>query len=113
MPEEPMADPKIQWHPGFYAGIELELSAYDLDYDQEHQVTRGAPSFDLLIIKKQTDKIIDNEIGEFFRKQNVVEFKSPDDEMSIDVFYKVQSYAGLYKASGETQGGKGNVPGIT
>ncbi len=97
-----MADQKIQWHPGFYAGIELELRAYDLDYDQEHQVTRGALSFDLLIIKKQKDEKIDNEIGEFFRKYNVVEFKSPDDELSIDIFFKVQSYAGLYKASGET-----------
>ena len=93
---------KIQWHPGFYAGIELELRAYHLDYDQEHQVTRGPLSIDLLIIKKQTDEIIDHEIGEFFRKHNVVEFKSPDDELSVDVFYKVQSYAGLYKAAGET-----------
>ena len=33
---------------------------------------------------------------------NVVEFKSPEDELSIDAFYKVQAYAGLYKASGET-----------
>ena len=100
--EKRLAEQKIQWHPGFYAGIELELKAYNLYFDQEHQVTRGALSFDLLIIKKQSDEKIDNEIGEFFRKYNVVEFKSPDDELSIDVFYKVQSYAGLYKASGET-----------
>ena len=92
---------KIQWHPGFYAGIELELRAYHLDFDQEHQVTRGPLSIDLLIIRKQTDENIDHEIGEFFRKHNVVEYKSPDDELSIDVYYKAQAYAGLYKASGE------------
>jgi hypothetical protein len=97
-----LADQKIQWHPGFYAGIELELRSFDLEYDQEYQLTKGPLSIDLLIIRKQTDERIDNEIGEFFRKHNVVEFKSPEDELSIDIFYKVQAYAGLYKASGET-----------
>ena len=37
-----------------------------------------------------------------FRRHNVVEFKFPEDELSIDVFFKTQAYAGLYKASGET-----------
>ena len=26
---------KIQWHPGFYAGMELELKAFDLSFDSE------------------------------------------------------------------------------
>ena len=70
---------------------------------EENTVIRLGPlSIDLLIIRKHTDARIDNEIGEFFRKHNVVEFKSPEDELSIDMFYKVQAYAGLYKASGET-----------
>ena len=71
-----MAESKIQWHPGFYAGMELEFSAYQVTMQQEFQLTRGPLSIDLL--------------------------KSPDDEMSIDVFYKTQAYACLYKASGES-----------
>ena len=95
-----MAESKIQWHPGFYAGMELEFSAYQVTMQQEFQLTRGPLSIDLLIIKKLTDEKIDNQIGNIFRRHNIVEFKSPDDEMSIDVFYKTQAYACLYKASG-------------
>ena len=52
------------------------------------------------VVKKQTDEKIDHDISEMFRRHNVVEFKPPEDELSIDVFYKVQAYAGLYKTSG-------------
>ena len=95
-------DEKIQWHPGFYAGIELELRSFDLAFDAEHQVTRGSLSIDLLIIKNLNDQKIDVDFAEVFRRHNIVEFKSPEDELSIDVFYKTQAYACLYKASGET-----------
>ena len=97
-----MADQNNLWHPGFYAGIELELNDYHLDFDEEHQVTRGPLSIDLLIIRKNQDEKIDHEIGEFFRQHNIAEFKSPEDELSIDTFFKVQCYAGLYKSNGET-----------
>ena len=42
------------------------------------------------------------DFADCFRRHNIVEFKSPEDELSIDVFYKTQAYACLYKASGET-----------
>jgi hypothetical protein len=48
-----LADQKIQWHPGFYAGIELELRPFDLEYDQEYQLTKGPLSIDLLIIRNR------------------------------------------------------------
>ena len=97
-----MADSKIQWHPGFYAGMEVAFRAYQVTMQQEFQLTRGPLSIDLLIIKKLTDEVIDNQIGNIFRRHNIVEFKSPDDDMNIDVFYKAQAYASLYKASGDT-----------
>ena len=93
---------KIQWHPGFYAGMELELKAFDLSFNSEYQLTRGPLSIDLLIIKKLSDQKITVDFADCFRQHNIVEFKSPDDELSIDVFYKTQAYACLYKASGET-----------
>ena len=91
----------IQWHLGFYAGLELEFKNDALSFDKAHELTRGSLSIDLLIMKKLKNEKIDNEIGEFFKKHNIVEYKSPEDELDIDVFYKVQAYAGLYKASGE------------
>ena len=33
---------KIQWHPGFFAGMELELRNYHLDFESEHELTRGS-----------------------------------------------------------------------
>ena len=97
-----MAESKIQWHPGFYAGMEVEFQTYQVTMEREFQLTRGPLSIDLIIIKKLTDEKIDNQIGNIFRRYNIVEYKSPDDELSIDIFYKTQAYACLYKASGDS-----------
>ena len=97
-----MPDQNIQWHPGFFAGIELEFKSYQVEIEKEYQLTRGPLQIDLLIIKKLTDERIDNDIGRIFRRHNIIEYKSPDDELSIDVYYKVQAYASLYKASGNS-----------
>ena len=37
-------------------------------------------------------------IGRIFRKYNIIEYKSPDDYLSIDDFYKVYGYTCFYKA---------------
>ena len=55
---------------------------------------------DLLIIKKVKNAKIINEIGQFFKQHNVCEYKSPDDDLDIDVFFKVIAYALFYKSSG-------------
>ena len=91
----------IQWHPAFYAGLEIEFRRFHVEYEKEHQLTRGPLSIDLLIIKKLRDDVIDNEIGNSFRRYNIVEYKSPRDGLTIDDFYKVQGYACLYKAGGD------------
>ena len=57
---------------------------------------------DLLIIKKKEDVDIENEIGLIFRGHNIIEYKSPSDELSIDQYSKVMAYAFLYKALGKT-----------
>ena len=57
---------------------------------------------DMLIIKKLADVRIKNELGHIFKKYNVVEYKSPDDALSIDDYYKTVGYACLYKGLGET-----------
>ena len=53
---------------------------------------------DLLIVKKEKDVEIKNEIGKVFRKHNIVEYKSPDDSMNLNTYMKVIAYACLYKA---------------
>ena len=94
----------IQWHPGFYGAAELEFlsNKNDLEFRREFNLSKEPIRMDLLIIKKLADVRIKNEIGHIFRKFNVVEYKNPDDALSIDDYYKTVGYACLYKGLGET-----------
>ncbi len=97
-----MRDTKIQWHPGFVAAMDLELSKnrHDLIFEKEYNLNTKPLEIDLLIVRKNTDIPIDNEIGHMFRGHNIIEYKAPADHLNIDTFYKATAYACLYKASG-------------
>jgi len=99
-----MQDTEIQWHPGFVAAMGMEFAEYReaLEFDREHNLNTLPLKIDLLIIKKNQSVEISNEIGRLFRGHNVMEYKSPDDSMNIDIFYKSGAYASLYKAYGRT-----------
>lgn len=94
----------IQWHPGFYGAAELEFLSNkgDLEYQQEFNLSKEPIRMDLLIIKKLADVHIENELGHIFKRYNVVEYKSPNDGLTIDDYYKTVGYACLYKSLGET-----------
>ena len=85
---------KIQWHPAFYAATELELQANieQLELKREYNLSKEPIRIDLLIIKEKKIEI-KNEIGHLLRKYNVIEYKSPEDNLSIDDFYKTLGYA--------------------
>jgi len=92
--------PMLQWHPAFYAGIQIEFSneAAWLDFESEHQLGTKPKEIDVLIIKKDPEETVRKNIGHIFRTHNIVEYKSPDDYLSIDDYYKVLGYACFYKA---------------
>lgn len=93
---------KIQWHPAFASTMKIELAEYEamLSFMTEYELSRKPLRLDVLIIKKQKDLEIKKNIGRIFRGHNIIEYKSPSDYLSIDDFYKVHSYAYLYKTSG-------------
>lgn len=97
------AGKKLQWHPAFYAGIQIELKdeAENLIFENEHQLGTKPFGIDVLIIKKESEKPIRKNIGRIFRKHNIIEYKSPTDYLNIDDFYKVYGYACFYKADVE------------
>ena len=99
-----MNEIKIQWHPGLVAAINLELAENrdDLIYEKEYNLNTKPLEIDLLVIKKDKDIQISNEIGRMFKGHNILEYRSPEDRMDIDSFYKAGAYASLYKAYGET-----------
>ncbi len=88
------------WHPAFFAGIQIELEedADNLIFENEHQLGTKPMEIDVLIIKKETDRPVKKNIGRIFKKYNIIEFKSPDDSLNVDDFYKVYGYTCFYKA---------------
>ncbi len=99
-----MKNPKIQWHPAFCSAVRLELKENrgDLQYANEYNLNRKPIQIDLLVVTKSDDIKIDNEIGKIFKRHNIMEYKSPEDEMNIDTYFKTLAYACLYKAGGLT-----------
>lgn len=93
---------KTQWHPAFCSAVKLELKASKmyLEYRNEYNLNTKPIQIDLLIVKKPPNATIENEIGKIFRGHNIMEYKSPDDEMNVDTYFKTLAYAYLYKTSG-------------
>ncbi|MDR2921950.1 MAG: hypothetical protein LBU85_01255 [Treponema sp.] len=89
---------RIFWHPAFFEAIQMELEEYsrELLFLPEHQLTTEPLRIDAVIIKKSGDKPIKKNIASIFRKENIVEYKSPSDYLSTADFYKVYGYACLY-----------------
>ena len=90
----------MQWHPAFYAGIQIELAEdrENLIFENEHQLATKPMAIDVLIVKKEKDLPVKKNIGRIFRKYNIIEYKSPTDYLSVDDFYKVYGYTCFYKA---------------
>ena len=55
-----------------------------------------------VLVKNERHVKIQKNIGRIFRQYNIVEYKSPEDDLNIDDFYKVYAYACIYKADTET-----------
>ncbi len=96
-------EPVLQWHPAFFAGIQIELREEEgkVTFESEHQLGTKPMQIDVLIIKKDSNEPIVKNIGRIFRKYNIVEYKSPKDYLSVDDFYKVYGYTCFYKADVE------------
>ena len=100
MAKEETQQKKLQWHPAFFAGLQIELEEErdKLIFENEHQLSTKPLEIDVVIIKKQPGVKIQKNIGQIFRTHNIVEYKGPGDSFSIDDFYKVHGYACIYKS---------------
>jgi hypothetical protein len=90
----------LNWHPAFFQAIQVELYDYrsSLEFKCEYQLTSEPLRIDLLIIKKPENVTIDKNIAAIFRSDNLLEYKSPEDSISVKDFLKVYAYAALYAA---------------
>jgi hypothetical protein len=81
----------------FFAAIQLELEQYRdiLEFQSEFQLNDEPLRIDV-IIKKVKDVVIEKNIARIFKIHNLVEYKSPEDTLSVYDFYKVMGYAYNY-----------------
>ncbi len=90
-------------HPAFCAAMQVTLLEYndDLDFIREYNLNRKPLELDLLILRKINNIAIREKIGHIFRKHNLFEYKSPEDQLNIDVLFKTVGYGCLYKSYGK------------
>ncbi|MDR2943364.1 MAG: hypothetical protein LBV17_12325 [Treponema sp.] len=88
----------IHWHPAFVEAIKMELKPYldKIEILPEVPLTTEPLKIDCIIIKKTKNLVIKKNIGVIFRDWNIMEYKSPQDHVSINDFHKVYAYACLY-----------------
>jgi hypothetical protein len=67
----------LQWHPAFYAGIQIEFEAEadKLTFIREYPLATRPILIDVLIVKKNTEEKLEKNIGRIFRKHNIVEYR--------------------------------------
>lgn len=98
-----MEDGKLQWHPAFAAAlrIELEDEMEKLDIQDEYTLSKKPMQIDVLVVKKEKKEPIRKNIGRIFRTYNIIEYKAPDDYVSVNDFYKVLGYTCFYQSDTE------------
>ena len=94
----------IAWHTAFVEAIMLELDDYrdSLEFHPEYQLTSEPLRIDCVVVKKAPGVAIRKNIAAIFREVNLLEYKSPDDYVSVEDFYKVYAYACLYASFEKT-----------
>lgn len=92
---------KINWHHAAYEVLKIELEEYleELEFWEEYHLGKSKDSLrvDVLIIEKRSNLYISKQIAEKFQTYNLIEYKSPEDSLSIDDYYKLIGYACIFR----------------
>ncbi|MBQ7263907.1 MAG: hypothetical protein IJR14_09350 [Synergistaceae bacterium] len=92
---------RLDYHHGFYASVRFLWETPQLTFLQEHELGEGPPRLDMLIVGPGGEAGLKDPVGSFFRGHDIIEYKSPEDALTIDDLYKAQAYACLYKSMAE------------
>ena len=93
---------KTHYHAAFLSGLEILFWPYrnQIIMVPEKSLSTEGIRMDILLLKKEPSLEMDSDIARIFREHNIIEYKSFDDALTIDVFAKVMAYAHLYKSRG-------------
>ena len=88
---------------GFLRGLQIELKeeAEFLEFYPEYELSKKPMRIDTLIVKKIEDRPVKKNIGRIFRKYNLIEYKSPEDYLSINDFTRSMAMLALPVGHGE------------
>ena len=89
---------RMDYHAGLVAALKTK---YDDQYTfmetiKEKILGEKPPRLDAVVLKKEPDQQLTDEIGSFFLEHNVFEFKGYGDGISINDVYKIEGYALFY-----------------
>jgi hypothetical protein len=76
----------------------------DVTLTDECQLSRGPLKIDVVIIKKNSNVVLELSWAIFFRKHNIIEYKSPVDGLpTVAVFDKLIGYARIYASQNDVK----------
>jgi hypothetical protein len=92
---------RLDWHQAFFSAICFELLDYGdaLEFSREHQLNAEPLRLDVLIIHKKREVKITKNIGKIFRRDNIVEYKSPRARFTESDFCRTLGYGYIYAAN--------------
>ena len=98
-----MKKENLQWHPAFVAALRITFQEEieELQILEEYSLSKSPPRIDALILKKNPQVKLKKKIGQIFRGYNIIEYKSPEDSLNINDFYKVYGYTCFYQSNTE------------
>jgi len=90
--------PRNIWTLYFAQMLALQTKGIDLEIDYEHELYRNPMRIDVVVVKKPENVVLKNSAMRFFRNHNVIEFKGPVDNLSVEKYNKVMAYFYAYLA---------------
>jgi len=86
------------WTQWFIWTLQFTLDEYEekIQFLPEYELFSKPPRIDVVIIKLLEDIVIENTVGRFFNRHNIIEFKVPKDTLNIEAFNKVIGYSFFY-----------------
>ena len=98
---------KIEYHYGFYGAMrcryECGFTPQELELRQEVELGARPLRTDAIFLIYLEEIPFTDILGGRFNKRNVIEYKGPDDSLSIDGICKVLGYAFDYKRGEDRQ----------
>ncbi|MDR1560216.1 MAG: 3-isopropylmalate dehydrogenase, partial [Clostridiales bacterium] len=77
--------------------MELAEDRDKLEFEREHPINVEPLRPDVIVIKKPPGTVLRQEIAGIFRGRNIIEFKSPEDSLTVSDYMRAFSYPCVYQ----------------